>query len=124
MQPAVRTDLDLTVGRPNGRPRKLVWTIAIGGWCRPAKGCTLALAYEECSMAEAHAQAHDRATVDEAGIQRLDHTKGRVAETLELPTGADPTNLCIGDGGLYVTLGLGGKLVWVDYPTSPAPLLP
>ncbi len=42
----------------------------------------------------------------------------------DLPHDADPTNLCIGDGGMYVTLGLGGQLIFIHHDAQPAPLLP
>lgn len=49
---------------------------------------------------------------------------GTLGTTLELPRGSDPTNLCLGDDGIYVTLGLGGCLVFIHHPAEPAPLLP
>ena len=49
---------------------------------------------------------------------------GRLETTHELPEGSDPTNLCLGDGGIYVTLGLGGQLVFIPHAAEPAPLLP
>lgn len=49
---------------------------------------------------------------------------GDLETTYHLPAGSDPTNLCLGDDGLYVTLGLGGQLVFIAHPARPAPLLP
>lgn len=42
----------------------------------------------------------------------------------DLPHDSDPTNLCLGDGGIYVTLGLGGGLIFIRHDAEPAPLLP
>jgi sugar lactone lactonase YvrE len=49
---------------------------------------------------------------------------GTLDATYDLPAGSDPTNLCIGDGGIYVTCGLAGRLVFIPHPAQPAPLLP
>jgi sugar lactone lactonase YvrE len=49
---------------------------------------------------------------------------GSLDVTYDLPTGSDPTNLCIGDGGIYVTCGLAGRLIFIRHPALPAPLLP
>jgi len=48
---------------------------------------------------------------------------GSLEVTLDLPAGSDPTNLCIGDGGLYVTLGRAGRLIFVSHEAEPARLL-
>ena len=44
--------------------------------------------------------------------------------TYSLPPGSDPTNLCLGDDGIYVTLGLAGALIFIRHRAQPAPLLP
>jgi sugar lactone lactonase YvrE len=49
---------------------------------------------------------------------------GQLALTYELPPGSDPTILCICDGGIYVTCGLAGRLVFIPHAAEPAPLLP
>ncbi len=48
---------------------------------------------------------------------------GRLEDTLDLPAGSDPTNLCIGDGGIYITLGQAGMLIFVPHKADPARLL-
>jgi gluconolactonase len=48
---------------------------------------------------------------------------GGLVVSLGLPAGSDPTNLCIGDGGLYVTLGRAGALIFVAHEAEPARLL-
>ena len=42
----------------------------------------------------------------------------------DLPHRSDPTNLCLGDGGIYVTLGLAGQLIFIRHDARPAALLP
>ncbi len=49
---------------------------------------------------------------------------GELEVRYDLPTDADPTNLCLGDGGIYVTLGLGGALIFIRHDAEPADLLP
>lgn len=48
---------------------------------------------------------------------------GGLEVSLGLPAGSDPTNLCIGDGGLCVTLGRAGALIFVAHEAEPARLL-
>lgn len=48
---------------------------------------------------------------------------GDLEVALDLPPMSDPTNLCIGDGGLYVTLGRAGALIFVAQDVEPARLL-
>ena len=43
---------------------------------------------------------------------------------VELGTGSEPTNCCLGDGRLYVTLSGPGELVALDMPVEPLPLYP
>ena len=38
--------------------------------------------------------------------------------------GTEPTNCCLGDGVLYVTLSGTGQLVSLDMPVEPLPLYP
>ena len=49
---------------------------------------------------------------------------GRVREVLDLGAGTEPTNCCLGDGRLYVTLSGSGQLVALDMPVEPLPLYP
>ena len=49
---------------------------------------------------------------------------GELEVRYDLPTNSDPTNLCLGDGGIYVTLGLGGALIFIRHDAEPADLLP
>jgi len=49
---------------------------------------------------------------------------GELETRYDLPRNSDPTNLCIGDGGLYVTLGLAGQLIFIRHDAQPAALLP
>ncbi len=49
---------------------------------------------------------------------------GRVRDVVELGTGSEPTNCCLGDGRLYVTLSGPGELVALDMPVEPLPLYP
>jgi len=49
---------------------------------------------------------------------------GRVAETVEMGQGSEPTNCCLGDGVLYVTLSGPGELATLPIDASPLPLYP
>jgi sugar lactone lactonase YvrE len=49
---------------------------------------------------------------------------GVFEQAYQLPAGSDPTNLCLGDGGIYVTLGLAGLLIFIPHSAEPAALLP
>lgn len=46
-----------------------------------------------------------------------------LVERIETGPGSDPTNLCLQDGTLWVTLGLPGELVAIDVGRQPWPLL-
>jgi gluconolactonase len=47
-----------------------------------------------------------------------------VRETIDMGKGSEPTNCCLGDGRLYVTLAGTGKLVALDVPAQPLALYP
>ncbi|HEY7969633.1 MAG TPA: SMP-30/gluconolactonase/LRE family protein [Candidatus Limnocylindrales bacterium] len=49
---------------------------------------------------------------------------GTLETRYDLSRNSDPTNLCIGDGGIYVTLGLAGQLIFIRHDAQPAALLP
>lgn len=50
--------------------------------------------------------------------------EGALKETLEMPDGSEPTNCCLGDGALYVTLSGSGELVALDLGVEALPLFP
>jgi gluconolactonase len=49
---------------------------------------------------------------------------GKVAQVIEMGTGTEPTNCCLGDGVLYVTLSGPGRLVTLPISAEPLPLYP
>jgi len=49
---------------------------------------------------------------------------GTVRDVIEMGAGSEPTNCCLGDGLLYVTLSGTGELVALDMPVEPLPLYP
>jgi gluconolactonase len=49
---------------------------------------------------------------------------GRVREVIDLGAGSEPTNCCLGDGRLYVTLSGSGQLVALDLRVDALPLYP
>lgn len=49
---------------------------------------------------------------------------GRMRDTIELGAGSEPTNCCLGDGRLYVTLAGAGQLIALDMPVEPLALYP
>ena len=49
---------------------------------------------------------------------------GRVREVMPTGSGSEPTNCCLGDGALYVTLAGTGQLVAFDVGAEALPLYP
>ena len=49
---------------------------------------------------------------------------GRVGDVIEMGEGTEPTNCCLGDSVLYVTLSGSGQLVALDMPVEPLALHP
>ena len=49
---------------------------------------------------------------------------GRLVETIEMGKGTEPTNCCLGDGVLYVTLSGPGHLATLPIDAEPLPLYP
>jgi gluconolactonase len=49
---------------------------------------------------------------------------GTVCEEIPFPEGSEPTNCCLGDGRLYVTLSGSGRLVALAIDADPLPLYP
>jgi gluconolactonase len=49
---------------------------------------------------------------------------GRVRELIEMGQGTEPTNCCLGDGVLYVTLAGTGQLVSLPVDAEPLLLYP
>jgi gluconolactonase len=49
---------------------------------------------------------------------------GRVREAIEMGQGSEPTNCCLGDRTLYVTLSGTGRLEALPMPVEPLPLYP
>ena len=49
---------------------------------------------------------------------------GAVARVIEMGQGTEPTNCCLGDGVLYVTLSGTGELVSLPIDAEPLPLYP
>ena len=47
---------------------------------------------------------------------------GTLVETIETGAGSQPTNCCLSDGSLYVTLAIPGRLVAIDVGAEPLPL--
>src|SRR5437764_93584 len=49
---------------------------------------------------------------------------GEVRDIIEMGAGSEPTNCCLGDGALYLTLAGTGQLLALDMPVEPLPLYP
>ncbi|MFF0771377.1 SMP-30/gluconolactonase/LRE family protein [Nonomuraea wenchangensis] len=47
---------------------------------------------------------------------------GTLKQTIDVPAGAQPTNCCIGDGRLYVTFSMTGRLAAYELAIAPLPL--
>ena len=50
--------------------------------------------------------------------------EGKLKHRLDPAEHSEPTNCCIGDGKLYVTLSGSGQLAAIDYPDAALPLYP
>lgn len=103
----------------------LVMEMAEGAFGEPEVFCTLPKGGPDGMAFDTMGRLWVCAALDNDGGQGIfAYTPdGHLDVALDLPAQSDPTNLCIGDGGIYVTLGRAGALIFVAQDVEPAPLL-
>jgi gluconolactonase len=100
--------------------RILVLDATLGG--APAQHATLPVGYPDGFCFDAAGRLYVAASLGDAVV--VLEPDGRVREVVETGAGSEPTNCCLGDGLLYVTLSGAGQLVALDAPVEPLPLYP
>ena len=88
----------------------------------PAEHATLPVGYPDGFCFDTEGRLYCAASLGDAVV--VFEPDGRVREVIEMGTGTEPTNCCLGDGVLYVTLSGTGQLVALDAPVEPLPLYP
>lgn len=88
----------------------------------PETWATLPVGYPDGFCFDAEGRLWAAASLGDALV--VFEPDGRVREVIETGAGSEPTNCCLGDGRLYVTLAGAGQLVALDAPVEPLPLHP
>jgi gluconolactonase len=88
----------------------------------PATHCTLPKGFPDGFCFDAAGRLYVAGSLGDVLV--VFEPDGRVAEVIELGAGTEPTNCCLGDGRLYVTLAGTGRLVALDMRVEPLPLYP
>src|SRR4029077_18625781 len=88
----------------------------------PREHATLPVGYPDGFCFDTAGRVYGAASMGDALI--VFEPDGRVREVIETGAGSEPTNCCLGDGLLYVTLSGTGQLVALDVPVEPLPLYP
>ena len=88
----------------------------------PAEHATLPIGYPDGFCFDAAGRLYVAASLGDAVV--VFEPDGRVREVIDMGAGNEPTNCCLGDGLLYVTLSGSGQLVALDAPVEPLPLYP
>jgi gluconolactonase len=88
----------------------------------PAPWCTLPHGYPDGFCFDADGRLYVAGSMGDVLV--VFEPDGRVQKVIETGAGTEPTNCCLGDGRLYVTLSGPGQLVAYDVPAEPLPLYP
>ena len=88
----------------------------------PAEHATLPVGYPDGFCFDTEGRLYCAASLGDAVV--VFEPDGRVREVIEMGAGTEPTNCCLGDGVLYVTLSGTGQLVALDAPVEPLALYP
>jgi gluconolactonase len=88
----------------------------------PAPFCTLPRGFPDGFCFDAAGRLYAAGSLGDVLV--VFEPDGRVRDTIEMGEGSEPTNCCLGDGRLYVTLAGKGKLVALDTPVEPLALYP
>jgi gluconolactonase len=88
----------------------------------PAEHATLPVGYPDGFCFDTEGRLYVAASLGDAVV--VFEPNGQVREVIEMGAGTEPTNCCLGDGKLYVTLSGTGQLVALDMPAEALPLYP
>jgi gluconolactonase len=88
----------------------------------PSTHCTLPRGFPDGFCFDAAGRLYAAASLGDA--LWIFEPDGTVAEEIAFDDGSEPTNCCLGDGRLYVTLSGLGRLVALDRDAEPLPLYP
>jgi gluconolactonase len=88
----------------------------------PHEHATLPVGYPDGFCFDTAGRIYAAASLGDAVV--VFEPDGRVREVIEMGAGTEPTNCCLGDGVLYVTLSGTGQLVALDAPVEPLALYP
>ncbi len=88
----------------------------------PATHCTLPQGFPDGFCFDAAGRLYAAGSLGDVVV--VFEPDGRVPEVIEMGAGTEPTNCCLGDGRLYVTLSGPGELVALEMPVEPLPLYP
>jgi len=88
----------------------------------PAEHATLPVGYPDGFCFDTAGRLYVAASLGDAVV--VFEPDGRVGEVIEMGAGSEPTNCCLGDGLLYVTLSGTGQLVALDAPVEALALYP
>jgi len=88
----------------------------------PATHCTLPRGFPDGFCFDAAGRLYAAGSLGDVVV--VFEPDGRVGDVIEMGEGTEPTNCCLGDGVLYVTLAGSGQLVALDMPVEPLALYP
>jgi gluconolactonase len=88
----------------------------------PALHCTLPRGFPDGFCFDAAGRLYVAGSLGDVVV--VFEADGEPREVIELGAGSEPTNCCLGDGRLYVTLAGAGELVAIEMPVEPLPLYP
>jgi gluconolactonase len=88
----------------------------------PAPYCTLPAGFPDGFCYDAAGRLYAAGSLGDVLV--VFEPDGRLRETIDMGKGSEPTNCCLGDGRLYVTLAGAGQLVALDMPVEPLALYP
>jgi len=100
----------------------LVMDAKPGAGATPAEHATLPVGYPDGFCFDTAGRLYVAASLGDAVV--VLEPDGAVKEVIEMGAGSEPTNCCLGDGLLYVTLSGTGQLVALDAPVEPLALYP
>lgn len=88
----------------------------------PQTHCTLPRGYPDGFCFDAAGGLYVAGSLGDALV--VFEPDGTVRDVIDMGKGSEPTNCCLGDGVLYVTLSGTGQLVALDMPVEPLALYP
>ena len=102
-------------------PQKILVMDARPG-ATPTEHATLPVGYPDGFCFDTEGRLYVAASLGDAVV--VFEPNGQVRRVIEMGAGTEPTNCCLGDGKLYVTLSGTGQLVALEMPVEPLALYP